>query len=118
MRAIAVVLLLLSITLLLFSAVTTPAFVPTSETAVVTRTVGLRLLHLNNTSASTVTCTVKDRSTGCNSGACTLWGPAPLGAAGEESSIVRWEFDNTPATNGFTWSCTAANAVVGSVQYQ
>jgi hypothetical protein len=112
-----IVLLLLLAALAFAQQATTPAYLPNVDTAVVTSTVNLRWLHLNNASGSSATCVIKDRSTNCGGSACSLWGPAPIAASGASGSVVTWSFNAMPAINGFTWSCTVASAVVGSMQY-
>lgn len=98
--------------------VTTPGYVPAVDTVIVTGDVSVSAMLLNNKSAGSVSCALRDRSTNCGSGPCSLWGPAPLGASGSAGSIVSWPFYGQNATNGLSWSCDTANAVVGSVFYQ
>lgn len=97
--------------------VSTPGYVPNSDTAITTSGATLLGLHLNNKSASPVECVIKDRSTNCGGGACSLFGPATLGASGSAGSVVSWAFNSMPAPNGIQWSCSAASAVVGSISY-
>ena len=110
--------LLLLIAVLAFAQIaTTPAYLPTTDTVVSATTATLKYMHLNNASGSIATVVIKDRSTNCGGGPCSLWGPAPLAASGSAGSIVSWNFNSTPAPGGFTWSSTVASAVVGTIQY-
>lgn len=111
------VFLLLCLAVSLTATITTPGYVPNTDTAIATSTVQLSRLHLNNKSGSSSDCVIKDRGTACGGGVCSLWGPATLGASGSASSVVTWNFEGAIATNGFTWSCTTSSAVVGYVSY-
>jgi hypothetical protein len=93
-----------------------PGFFPTTPVAIATTTVKLSWLHANNVSGTTSTCSLTDRSTNCQGGNCTLWGPAPMGASGQPGSAVVWDFHELQAVGGFSISCTVANSVVGAVR--
>lgn len=95
-------------------------YVPNSATPLVSRNVHLLWMHLNNkrVGSSSVVVTIKDQSTNCSGGACTLWGPAAVGDSGTAGSVVNWDFKNIPAVGGVTWQADTASAVVGDIAWK
>lgn len=97
-----------------FAADNVLVYVPNTTTTVAPYTVKIKTLYLANKTAGSVTVTLKDRSTNCNSAACQFW-PAITMAA---NSTYVVDMRGIRVTSGFTWESDTANAVVGWVEYQ
>ncbi len=102
----------------MFAKTSGTGYLPTVDTVFATETVSLGYMHWNNKSAGAAICSVKDRSTNCGGGTCTLFGPISVGASGSAGSIISWDFRGEPAVNGAQWSCDTASAVVGFISWQ
>ena len=87
-------------------------YVPNSTTDVFTSGVRLTRIRLTNNTSSTVTCRIRDKSTNCNSGVCVIWADDVEIPA---RTTLLEELGGFTATGGLTWSCSAANSVVGSI---
>ncbi len=89
-----------------------PRYVPDTDTTVITGTVYLRELRLTNTSTSaTVTCAVLDKQ----------GTPLPLLASPDISpkqTILLASPSGQIMLGGVSWSCSAANTIVGSITYE
>jgi len=90
-------------------------FLPATNTDVVTVQSGLGYLvsriTLSNTSASTVTCNVRDRSTNCGGAACQFWPDISITA----HTLQAMDFGGASAIGGLAWSCSTGNVVVGNI---
>lgn len=86
-------------------------FVPATDTDVFTANTQIIKIMLSNTSASAVTCTVKNKGTGCGGAACQFWPAISLPA----NAIQAIDMGGILSLGGVQWSCSTANVVVGSI---
>lgn len=87
------------------------SFVPATFTDVFTDTTQMIKVMLSNTSASPVTCSLKNKGTGCGGAACTFWPAISLPA----NTIQAIDMSGIQAMGGVQWSCSTGNVVVGAI---
>ncbi len=89
------------------------AYIPNSTTAVVSTSANLYTLWLSNTTGGAVTVTIADRGTGCNGSPCQIWPVISIAA----NTVYVTPMYGIPALNGFTWTASSANSVMGWIAY-
>jgi len=94
-------------------AVVGPIFIPNSTAVIVARDVKIGKVILSNTTAGALTVTISDRSTSCNSGACQIWPAISIAA----NTVYTVDLYGTFMQSGISWSASAANSVIGVVNY-
>lgn len=89
-----------------------------SATAVTTRTSDIYSLTLSNTSGSAVTCTIRDRTTRFSGDGYPFWPGVSIAA--NTAYVVGFPDKRTlwTAVDGFKWSCSTTNVVLGQVGYR
>lgn len=94
-----------------------PMLVPSSDTPAPgvagTATVYLNELTLTNITGSDVTCTILDRQITPRA----LYSDTLFGKGSGKASHYVMDYKGRKMPSGITWSCNAANAVVGYMQY-
>ncbi len=90
------------------------ALVPTSPTDVITKTVNIKGIVLNNNSSTDTTCYLLDKQGTPRE----ILGSAaaPITVSGSSQIIVAYSFKRR-AIGGVTWAC-AANTVTGYISYE
>ena len=89
------------------------AYVPNTQTDLVTSTVRLSKLHLANVTGGAITVLIKDRTTNCNSASCQIWPTVSIAA----NSVYTADLQGVPANSGASWQASAANSVVGWITW-
>lgn len=87
-------------------------YIPVTPVTIIQYTVRCSRLHLANVSSSAVTCNLTDRGTGCNGGPCAFWPDIQIDA----KQVYNYDLGSVVASRGVQWSCSASNAVVGTLQ--
>lgn len=87
-------------------------FIPATDTAAITGTVRMTSGYFANTTNAAVTVTLKDRTTNCSGGGCAFWPTVSIAA----NSVYTIDFKDILVTNGVTWSCSSASAVLGALK--
>jgi len=90
-----------------------PTFIPNSTTVIVAKDVKIGKIVLSNTTAGALTVTISDRSTSCNGGACQIWPAISIAA----NTVYTADLGGTFMQSGISWSASAANSVIGAVNY-
>jgi len=88
-------------------------YVPNVDTTVVASTVRIGAMGFQMTTGTSATITIKDLSTACASGPCTLLIiPLTTAAANAQGTL-----NGRLSPGGFTWSANCSSCVVGWIQY-
>jgi hypothetical protein len=94
-----------------------PMLVPSTDTPAPgvagTATIYLNEITLTNTTASDVTCSILDRQGTPR----VLYSDTLFAKGSGKPSHYVMDYKGRKMPNGITWSCSAANAVVGYLQY-